>query len=503
MKKKLTIILATCVLFVQSFTPIFGVEGQEPVDWAFTEASRSLHDAILTKYPEIDTDGDLYISIQEANNWIGDDSGSLRVRAKGISGSADGIEYFTMVDTFDLSENSITSLPVNLGNLSNALSLDISHNPIGSLPESIGNMTRLESLYAKENGLTELPESFGNLQNLDTLALAVNKFEVFPEVITNLPALRTFTINDNKLKEIPDSIGNLVNLQIFDAQRNGIETLPNSLTSLTKLISFTFDQNSLINVTNEVMTFINGLMMKDIRNQSYTKSIGTFTVNEDLLIELYQVLNVLHASGQTLKMQLITPSDEIVPLTSYELTADGKILIHGDELSEVGDYILIFSGMIGELRGSNYQFEFKIDHKYASVSFESNGGSAVEAYPKAIVGDTIVAPTSPIKEGFTFGGWYLDEALTSAWDFDLNTVEKDTILYARWVEVEEPTEPTEPSVPSEPQPEPEAPTVKPVEPSQQLPSTGMSDYNVAYYIVALGAVLIRINFVNKRRKEHQ
>ena len=38
----------------------------------------------------------------------------------------------------------------------------------------------------------------------------------------------------------------------------------------------------------------------------------------------------------------------------------------------------------------------------------------------------------PRREGYTFEGWYRDAARTDAWDFAADTVEQDTILYAKW-----------------------------------------------------------------------
>ena len=37
-----------------------------------------------------------------------------------------------------------------------------------------------------------------------------------------------------------------------------------------------------------------------------------------------------------------------------------------------------------------------------------------------------------LREGYTFEGWYRDAARTDAWDFAADTVEQDTILYAKW-----------------------------------------------------------------------
>ena len=59
-----------------------------------------------------------------------------------------------------------------------------------------------------------------------------------------------------------------------------------------------------------------------------------------------------------------------------------------------------------------------------TVAFDSRGGSAVEA--------RIAEPSSPVREGYTFEGWYRDAARTDAWDFAADTVEQDTILYAKW-----------------------------------------------------------------------
>ena len=45
----------------------------------------------------------------------------------------------------------------------------------------------------------------------------------------------------------------------------------------------------------------------------------------------------------------------------------------------------------------------------------------------------IVKPEDPAREGYTFGGWFKDEACTQAWDFDNDTVSEDTTLYAKWI----------------------------------------------------------------------
>lgn len=67
-----------------------------------------------------------------------------------------------------------------------------------------------------------------------------------------------------------------------------------------------------------------------------------------------------------------------------------------------------------------------------TVSFNTDGGSAVEDILVAKGGTILVGPTEPKKTGYTFDGWFTDSALTNKWvassSFDSNTT-----LYAGWV----------------------------------------------------------------------
>ena len=67
-----------------------------------------------------------------------------------------------------------------------------------------------------------------------------------------------------------------------------------------------------------------------------------------------------------------------------------------------------------------------------TITFESNGGSAVAAID-ADYGTTITKPTDPKRDGYTFAGWFKDIKLTQAWDFAVDTVPVNgTTLYAKW-----------------------------------------------------------------------
>ena len=99
-----------------------------------------------------------------------------------------------------------------------------------------------------------------------------------------------------------------------------------------------------------------------------------------------------------------------------------------------------------------------------TVTFASNDGSAVNTQT-ITYGGKVSEPTAPTREGYTFAGWYSDEALTQLWDFD-TVITGNITLYAKWTKIE-PEQPSTPSTPSRP-----TTPSEPEEPSG--PSTGDS-----------------------------
>lgn len=116
--------------------------------------------------------------------------------------------------------------------------------------------------------------------------------------------------------------------------------------------------------------------------------------------------------------------------TSYSLDDNGNVVLSGlKELTADGQVLHV-------------------------VTFDSKSGNAVEAQ-KVTDGAVAVKPTNPTRSGYTFGGWYTDEACTSAYDFEA-LVTGDITLYAKWTQNQtsrpsskpssKPTTPAEPVV---------------------------------------------------------
>ncbi len=66
-----------------------------------------------------------------------------------------------------------------------------------------------------------------------------------------------------------------------------------------------------------------------------------------------------------------------------------------------------------------------------TISFNMNGhGPSPAKYIGVPYRTTISKPADPVAEGYTFWGWYKDEACTSEWNFDSDLVTSNSTLYA-------------------------------------------------------------------------
>ena len=72
-----------------------------------------------------------------------------------------------------------------------------------------------------------------------------------------------------------------------------------------------------------------------------------------------------------------------------------------------------------------------VNYKHFTVTFVSNGGSEVVSQLVA-EGGVAFRPEEPLRERYTFGGWYIDAALTKPFSF-ATVITSDITLYAKWI----------------------------------------------------------------------
>ncbi len=88
------------------------------------------------------------------------------------------------------------------------------------------------------------------------------------------------------------------------------------------------------------------------------------------------------------------------------------------------------SGNLYYINDSGTLFKLGVVESW-TVAFNSNGGSACDTKFVATADGKLVKPADPTRDGYTFGGWFTDEACTQAYDFS-TPVTADLTLYAKW-----------------------------------------------------------------------
>ena len=106
-----------------------------------------------------------------------------------------------------------------------------------------------------------------------------------------------------------------------------------------------------------------------------------------------------------------------------------------------GTYYIMTGAESSLARGSVYTIQVETKAvsttKTYTVSFNSNGGSAVKAQTVKS-GAKASKPANPTKGGYVFKGWYSDKGLTKAYNFS-TAVKGNVTLYAKWAKQPAPT----------------------------------------------------------------
>jgi uncharacterized repeat protein (TIGR02543 family) len=66
-----------------------------------------------------------------------------------------------------------------------------------------------------------------------------------------------------------------------------------------------------------------------------------------------------------------------------------------------------------------------------AVIFDTSGGTAI-AEQSLDQGSSVTRPADPTRTGYTFEGWFADEARTDAWEFETDRIAGPTTIYAKW-----------------------------------------------------------------------
>lgn len=145
--------------------------------------------------------------------------------------------------------------------------------------------------------------------------------------------------------------------------------------------------------------------------------------------------------------------EELPTVYPYIVTglADGEGLVKepvftvtAEDTTKIGIYEIIPSGAEATDNYSttityvNAKLQIAEEKVGYTVVFDVQGhGVAPLDYVGIKAGGVIESPQEPTEEGYAFVGWFKDQSCTKAWNFDTDTIQADTVLYAKWNMIKE------------------------------------------------------------------
>ncbi|MDZ8027024.1 MAG: COR domain-containing protein [Nostoc sp. DedQUE11] len=167
------------------------------------------------------------------------------------------IGKLTNLRSLDLGSNQLNSLPGEIGKLTNLQFLNLTWNKLSSLLLEIAQLTNLQFLYLSINSLRSLPLEIAQLTNLQLLHLDINQLSSLPPEIVELTNLQSLSLSMNKLSSLPAEIVQLTNLQSLNLAWNKLSSLPLEIVHLTNLQSLDLSRNQLSSLPGEIRQLIN------------------------------------------------------------------------------------------------------------------------------------------------------------------------------------------------------------------------------------------------------
>ncbi|KAF5749518.1 LRR receptor-like serine/threonine-protein kinase [Tripterygium wilfordii] len=202
----------------------------------------------------------------------------------GLTGSIPDttIGKLSKLQSVDLSNNKITSLPSDLWSLGSLKNLNLSFNKIsGDLPNNVGNFGLLETIDLSNNNFHgEIPPTISSLVGLHVLKLGENRFEgSIPTEILSCQSLVSIDLSLNQLNgSLPHGFGaafpELKSLNLAGNQIHGRDTDFAEMKSITSLnISGNLFQGSVTGLFQEMLEVI------DLSNNQFQGHISQVQFN--------------------------------------------------------------------------------------------------------------------------------------------------------------------------------------------------------------------------------
>ena len=179
-------------------------------------------------------------------------SKSLSLTNKRLTTLPPEIGQLSQLTELDLHDNQLTSLPPQICQLTRLDWLNLAHNQLTSLPPEIGQLAQLKELSLQYNRLTSLPPEIGQLTQLKELSLFGNQLTTLPPEIGQLTQLTMLHLHDNQLTSLLPEIGQLTQLKELNLFGNQLTSLPPEIGQLNQLKELNLFGNQLTSLPPEI-----------------------------------------------------------------------------------------------------------------------------------------------------------------------------------------------------------------------------------------------------------
>ncbi|WP_368556311.1 BspA family leucine-rich repeat surface protein [Enterococcus faecalis] len=344
----------------------------------------------LVKYHNEQNETSVYVinssAYKDEGIWRFND-GILTLTGGTLSADIGNNSWLKYLDKADVQEIQVVDA-VGAENLSNLFAEYSNVQKINFDDFDTSKVLRMNSMFSGCRGLIEL-----DLSSFDT-----SRVITMSEMFNGCRALRK------------------VNLNGFDTNKvTNMASMFNDCRALTELDISSFNTS---NVSNMSYMFDGCRILTELDLSSFDTSGVTnmYSMFQDAnrLTELKFGEHFEIDSNAGLK-ELESSESWKGELENNHLDSTDKLLEYHNSLSKTNSYLIV-----------NPVEEF------LTLSFDTVGGSQIDSIETKF-GDVWLEPSSPVKEGYNFVGWYVDAEYTEAFDFSTSAVESLTI-YAKWEE---------------------------------------------------------------------
>ncbi|KAF6233867.1 hypothetical protein HO173_008079 [Letharia columbiana] len=157
------------------------------------------------------------------------------------------LSNLTKLETLDVSNNAITTLPPNIDEIPRLRVLNVAGNKLSSLPFELFVSLPMVEIDAARNRLggALFPACVSGLPDLKTLDVANNALTLIVESgAIDLPSLQSLNVTENRLRQLPNML-RCTELLTLTTAGNRLASLPESIVSLKKLKSVDFSRNDI------------------------------------------------------------------------------------------------------------------------------------------------------------------------------------------------------------------------------------------------------------------